>query len=779
MNIVLKNFINTLFRFRLATTLNIVGLSLAFASFIVILMQTHYDMGFDRFHSKVDRTYRVEVSHDGIKYNALVGRKWAELIKEKFPQIEKTGLRMNYAAIGNYVKVDRDGSLLGFNEDVNLVHPDFADVFDFQMLEGDRAALERPDHVILPRSVAQRLFGEGNALDKKIVFGDTTMTVGAVYQDFPKNTLVRNIIYYGINPNVWNGWDGWQFNYELFLTLSPGTKKAEVEQLLQDVIQHSPDVPEWLRSNKDIRLSSLPDIYYMTDVEFDSNPKGSRTKTSLLLVVSLLIVFIASFNYVNFSVSLVPLRINNINIQKVLGCEVSTLRLMMIFEAIGICLIAFILSLLGVWWLENSQLSDYLNGGVDLSNNIGVVLLSLVIALIVGVVAGLYPAFYATRFAPALVLKGSFGLSPHGRMLRSVLISFQYITSIGLIIIALVMQLQNYFLQTQEMGYDTSQVAVMELNDEITSNRERITAELKRNPQITNVAFSQSLFGTGDAQRQGVKVEGEEVNFAFIVVSSDFLNLMGIPVGEGRSFLPSDDTKEEATFVVNQSFMQATHAEVGARFWGNSPIVGTVDNINFRPLKFDSEEPLCFSVMGNAMSLKWCYVRFEGDPHACVDHIKQSVAAIDPTFPFDVMFYDSVFNSVYQSEKKLTFLITFFSLLAISISLGGILGLIFLEVQYRRKEIGLRKVYGSTTKGIISMFNMKYTKIICACFVLAAPVAWWGVSEWLKEFAYRTPIYWWIFAIAFLVVEIITILIITVQSWQIANENPVNSIKSE
>lgn len=237
MNIVLKNFINTLFRFRLATTLNIVGLSLAFASFIVILMQTHYDMGFDRFHSKVDRTYRVEVSHDGIKYNALVGRKWAELIKEKFPQIEKTGLRMNYAAIGNYVKVDRDGSLLGFNEDVNLVHPDFADVFDFQMLEGDRAALERPGHVILPRSVAQRLFGEGNALDKKIVFGDTTMTVGAVYHDFPRNTLVRNIIYYGINPNVWNGWDGWQFNYELFLTLSPGTKKAEVEQLLQDVIQ--------------------------------------------------------------------------------------------------------------------------------------------------------------------------------------------------------------------------------------------------------------------------------------------------------------------------------------------------------------------------------------------------------------------------------------------------------------------------------------------------------------------------------------------------------------
>lgn len=780
MHTVLRNFINTLRRFRLATTLNLVGLALAFASFIVILIQTQHDLGFDRFHPKVDRIYRVEVSFDGVRYNVLVGRKWAELIQGRFPQIELTGLRMDYSPAGNYLKVDRNGTLSGFNEDANLVHPDFAEVFDFQMLEGDRKALERPGNVILSQSVAHRLFGDEDALNKTIIFGDTTMTVGGVYRDFPRNTLVRNIIYYGINPNVWSGWDGWQYNYELFLTLREGVNKEDAEKLLRDMIATSPDIPQWVRDYK-IRLSNLPDIYYATDMQFDPGPKGSPTKTSLLLVVSLLIVFIASFNYVNFSVSLVPLRINNINIQKVLGCEISTLRLMMVFEAVGICLIAFLISLFGVWWLGSSQLSTLLDAGIDLWSHAGVVSIALLIALAVGVIAGLYPAFYATRFAPALVLKGSFGLSPKGRLLRTLLISFQYIVSIGLIIASLVMHLQNRYLLTQDMGYDTSHVAVVKLNHEMISNSERLVSELKRNPQVTNVAFSQFLFGTGDAQQQSVDVNGEGIKYAYIIVTSDFLKLMDIHISEGRDYLLSDEQREEDMLIANKSFLQATGFELGHSVNDQDPIIGVVDNINFRPLKFDSEEPLCFSVReaGGGMGMDWCYIRFEGDPYACVDHIKRSVSAIDPTFPFDVQFYDSVFNSVYQTERKLTSLISLFSLLAISISLGGILGLIFLEAQYRRREIGVRKVYGSSVMAIIRMFNLKYTRIICGCFLIAAPIAWWGVNEWLKEFAFRMPIYWWIFAIAFVVVEMITAFIVTAQSWRIANENPVNSIKSE
>lgn len=780
MHTVLRNFINTLCRFRLATILNLVGLALAFASFIVILIQTQHDLGFDRFHPKVDRIYRVEVSFDGVRYNVLVGRKWAELIQGRFPQIELTGLRMDYSPVGNYLKVDRNGTLSGFNEDANLVHPDFAEVFDFQMLEGDRKALERPGNVILPQSVAHRLFGDEDALNQTIVFGDTTMTVGGVYRDFPRNTLVRNIIYYGINPNVWSGWDGWQYNYELFLTLREGVNKEDAEKLLRDMIATSPDIPQWVRDYK-IRLSNLPDIYYATDMQFDPDPKGSSTKTSLLLVVSLLIVFIASFNYVNFSVSLVPLRINNINIQKVLGCEISTLRLMMVFEAVGICLIAFVISLFGVWCLGNSQLSTLLDAGIDLGSHVGVVSIALLIALAVGIIAGLYPAFYATRFAPALVLKGSFGLSPKGRLLRTLLISFQYIVSIGLIIVSLVMHLQNRYLLAQDMGYDTSHVAVVKLNQEITANSGRLISELKRNPQVTNVAFSQFLFGTGDAQQQSVDVNGEGIKYAYIVVTSDFLKLMDIHISEGRDYLLSDEQREEDILIANKSFLQATGFEVGHNVYDRNPIIGVVDNINFRPLKFDSEEPLCFSVQetGGFMAMDWCYVRFEGDPYACVDHIKRSVSAIDPTFPFDVQFYDSVYNSVYQTERKLTSLISLFSLLAISISLGGILGLIFLEAQYRRREIGVRKVYGSSVLAIIRMFNLKYARIICGCFLIAAPIAWWGVNEWLKEFASRIPMHWWIFAIAFVIVEVITGLIVTAQSWRIANENPVNSIKSE
>lgn len=790
MRTILINFLNTLRRFKLATVLNIIGLSLAFASFILILIQTNHDLGFDRFHPKTNRIFRLEVSADGTKFNAMVGRNWAETIKNKFPQIEATGLRMKYSHIGDYLKVEHNGTINGFIENVQLIDPDFTEVFDFDMVEGERNALRRPGQILLPASAAKRFFGNESALGRRIVFNrnsDTTMVVGGVYRDFPKNTLVENAIYYGINPNFRGMWDGWQFNYELYVTLIDSSAKEQLEKALLAEVNKSDDLPGWVRQYKAIRFTPLPEIYYQTDIIFDSAPKGSRTKTNLLFSVSLLIIFIASFNFVNFSISLVPMRIGSINIRKVLGSSVGILRWMVIAEAVGICFIAFFVALLMVYLLGNSPLATHFSANIGIGANMGVVMTALAVALIVGAIAGIYPALYSTRLAPALVLKGNFGLSPKGRMLRTGLISLQYIISIVLIICAVFMQLQNRYLRTFDTGYDTEQIVVAKLNDNINiGNRQHFINELKKSPQIRNVAFSQFLFGTGDAQAQTFEENQKKVNFAFIPVSSQFPELFGIKVSEGRSFKESDEKREPGSpqpmpALANKAFMQTTGVELGYRWYDAYSIVGVIDNINFRPLQFDSEEPLWFVIAPDEwmMSMPWAYFRIDGDPYSAVDHIRGCIASIDPTLPVDITFYDSVFNSVYQNEERITELITLFSLLAIGISLVGIFGLVFFETQYRRKEIGVRKVYGSTIGEIICMFNLKYARIVAICFIAATPVACWIVIEWLKEFAYRTPIYWWVFALTLAVVACITALIATLQSWQAATANPVDSIKTE
>lgn len=773
----LRNFYTTLFRFKTASVLNLIGLSLSFSAFIIILIQASYDINFDRFHPKADQIYRLEVSPDGTQFNSMTGRKWAEFLEQRFPQVETTGLRMKYSGIGDYLKIDVNGELQGYNEVVELIHPDFVEVFDFAMVEGNRTALTEPGKVILPQSIAKRYWGDQSAMGKQLIFVDTVMTVGGVYRDFPRNTLVENVIYYGINPTVWSGFDGWQFNYEFFLTIPSSVDKADIENKILESIKNTTDVPDWIREHKKIRLNPVYDIYYTTDTRFDSNPKGSAAASIILLSIAVLIVVIASINFINFSTSLTPLRIKSINLHKVFGSRTGALRWMMIFEAVGISLIAFLLALCIVSISSSTAVAGMLNADISIGKNLGTVGLSLIIALMVGALAGIYPAFYSTKFPPALVLKGSFGLSSRGRMLRTVLICFQYVISIILIIGALFMQLQSSFFMKVDKGYNTNSVLIARLNDDINQENQKLFMnELKKNPQFENVAFSQFQFGTGDSQRQGLKINDKNVNFAYIVVSEEFLDVMDIKVTGGRNFESTDQGQTLRPLIVNDAFIRAAETEVG-HVSDYFTITGVVGNINFRPLQVISDEPLAFSIA--SASMPWAYFKINGDPYAAIEHIKKSVAQIDPAFPVDVMFYDQVYDQIYQNERKTTSLITLFSLLAIVISLVGVFGLVIFETQYRRKEIGLRKIHGATTGSILAMFNSKFVWMVAACFVIAAPLAWYGVKEWLAEFAYRTPLYWWVFVLSLSIVLLITVLTVTIQSWRAATTNPIKSLKSE
>ncbi len=789
MRMILRNLLTTLRRFRLASALNILGLSIAFAAFMIILMQVHYDRSFDRFHPKSDRIYRVEVSEDSTQYNALVGRKWAELIEDRLPQIETTGLRMDFATIGNLAKVERNGAVQGYRVDVHLIHPDFAEIFDFDMVEGRREALQEPGQVLIPESMARKFFGSESAYGRSITFTsnrDTTMTVGGVYRDFPRNTLVQNVVYNGVDPLAWWPWDGWHFNYQLYVALSEGADRAEVERQLLAEALHSPDIPGWIRDYKAVRLHPLADLHYAADTQYDSVPKGSRTTTSVLLAIALLVIGIAAVNFVNFATSLVPLRIKSINTQKVFGSSVGMLRTVLVGEAVGIALLAFLVSLFWVYVIGQTGFTAFFDADLDLTAAPGIVGIGLAVALGVGLLAGLYPAFYATRFPPALVLKGSFGLSSRGRALRMALVGTQYVISTGLIIAAFFMQLQNGYLRTRDTGYNTEQVAVFELNEALTQeNQTLLVNRLKESPQIEHVAFSQFLFGTGGAQANEIRMGSETIRFAYLSVSPEFLDVMKIPVVDGRNFSENDNQADKRRFIFNEATRRMyPTVELGFDFsYDFGEVVGFMPDINYQPLQLASSGAFCLGVeplRGRyGSTLPWTYVRINGDVERAVEHIRRTVAEFDPTYPVSVQFYDEVFNSVYRKERKTTALITTFSLLAVVISLVGVFGLVVFETQYRRKEIGVRKVMGATVGEVLGMFNRSFVRMVLICFSVVVPLAWYGVTRWLEGFAYRTPVYWWVFVVSLLIVLAITLTTVTIQSWRAATANPVDALKAE
>lgn len=460
------------------------------------------------------------------------------------------------------------------------------------------------------------------------------------------------------------------------------------------------------------------------------------------------------------------------------------LRRSLLIEAALISFIAWLVSLVIVWGLDWAEALPFIEADLSLVSNLPIVFLCGIVALVIGWLAGIYPAYYITSFPPALVLKGSFGLSPSGRKLRTTLICVQFVVSIVLIIGACFVQIQNSYMRNFSLGFDKDQVAIVELNETMyNKHHDTYVNRLKENPGIEDVAFAMEKVGSKDGYNtNGGSYKGKDFQYFIIIASSNFLRVMGIPVIEGRDFSKADELSDHTSYIFNRTAMEGLDMQVGDAFDSYSPghLIGFSDDVKFTSLR-GGEDNIAFLVGNFGYSLPISYIRLKAgsDIHAVVGHIQETMRELDPSYPFNIEFYDEIFNHLYQKEENLRDLVTVFSLLAIIISLVGVFGLVVFETQYRRKEIGIRKVHGATVGEILLMFNKAYLRIVGICFVIAAPIAWQGAKMWLEGFAYKTPLHWWVFLIALLIVTVITLLTVSFQNWKAANENPVNSIKSE
>jgi putative ABC transport system permease protein len=503
----------------------------------------------------------------------------------------------------------------------------------------------------------------------------------------------------------------------------------------------------------------------------------------ILLAIAFVIVGIAGINFTNFSTALAPKRIRSINTQKVLGGSTRTIRMALVVEAMATSLFAYLLALGLIRLAHDTPLTTLVDADISLPLHGGLLAATAALAALTGLLAGLYPAYYVTSFQPALVLKGGFGLSPKGRQLRNVLISVQFIASFALIIGASFMYLQNYYMQHTPLGYDTDELLITDLTDKVRDSREAFDNQLKTFSGIADVAFSEQLLSSREQYMGfGRNYHGTDIQYQCLPVDPSFLRVAGVELTEGRHFRPEDAKTRRGTYIFNEKARHMYNLELNDRV-DSAEIIGFMPDVKFASLRTEVA-PMAFFVWGtenwgNKPNFAYIRVNAGADLRAAMMHVRSTLQAFDGEYPFNVRFFNEVLNNLYEKEVKLSSLITLFSLVAILISIVGVFGLVMFDSEYRRKEISIRKVFGSTTGEILVIFNKTYIRILCLCFVLAVPVSWYAVDRWLENFAYKTPMYWWVYLTSFLIVFLLTVATVTFQNWRAANMHPDESIKTE
>lgn len=804
MRTTLRNFLTTLKRFKTASVLNVFGLSIAFTVFLVMMVYVNFEYGYDQFHENKTRIFQVENMRDDQIWESNFSRPHLEAIIQSSPHIVAGGVHMGAATpqFNIAFSASADPNVEGFREKFDRMTPGFTEVFDFQMVDGDVSSMEEPDKVLIPESIARKFYGHESAVGKPFyvievrgtgeplqLFGtaiNELQTVGGVYRDFPENSRLQNLVYLSIpQQEMMHDWStGPYYGYVLL------DDPAAADEVAAAFVESHADVLESIKV-ENIRLRPLTELYFGEKVRHDGSPYGNKLVTNMLLLIAFLVVIIASINFINFSIALTPVRIKSINTKKVLGQSTASLRFQLVFEAVLTTGFAFVVAMLFAWLLQETALLNGLLGlTFSLSSSLPLLGLTAVVALGVGLVAGLYPAWHMTSFPAAMVLSGSFAVSGRAKFVRKSLIGFQYIVSIILIVCALFVQVQHTYIGKFSPGFDKENVLEVKLSMGIAATKSDLYRQmLLQHPEIKSVGFTDDAF-VHDGSRSFIayNYNGERHYQNWLCASPDLPETMGLQIVQGRGFRPEDGQRTGGGYVciINEATAKDIEAVVGEQLYdGNTPveIIGIYKDANFKSLH-NAIEPSAYYIpvpgeYRGELPRAYSYIKITGnDVKGTIDHVRNTLRTIDPAFPARINFLDQSMENLYRQSLNQGLMITLFSLLAVLLSIIGVFGLVVFEAQGRRKEIAIRKVLGSTVRQILVMLNTGFVKIVLVCFVIAAPLAWYGVKMWLGNFAYQTPIHFWIFGLAFVLVLMLTVLTVTFQSYRTAIENPVKAIKA-
>ena len=806
----IRNFLTLLRRYTTSSVLNIVGMAVAFAAVYLIAVQVKFDLSYNRVIPNSERIYRLEYPNESGngRWDIWWNRQYPDKLVSICPEVEAAGSIgvLAHSKFQDEYSIVRNATVDNFTISLAGAEPEGFAVFPFEIVAGSLEDLITEDEMIISESTAERFnlsvgdglhYGRG-AMSRSI------RTIVAIYKDFPKpSSISMPMGYVLIEPQAQASEGNWQDTY--YVRLQEGADIKAIEQRMTQMV-----IDEAIKngtSEEDLnevshlttpRLTSISDLYFIEDAPTEGL-RGSRATTYSLIAIAVLILAISFINFVNFFFALIPSRIRAVNNYKIFGAPTAKLRLNFLFETVGLILVSLFGAAVIVVLFADTPLKEYISTSVAISENWALAGAIAGGVILLGVVVSLYPAWYITKFSPAFVIKGDFSASKSGRILRYTLVGIQFTISIVMIICSIFVYRQHQYMLSRDMGFDRENLLSVEVPFEAVNpdvegslldytKRDALLDKLTQNPKIKGVAFGDiQLVSTAEGTWGRPLENGDQAIFTIHTVSWNFLDVMGIDVVEGRDFLLSDENTITGAMIFNQTAQKKYGLTFDTKMLGHlygydANIVGFCEDFNFAPAD-RKIEPFAFLVCGHYgwNMPRHTYIRTEAGADIAevrkyvFDTLMEIAPYADPE-KIKVEFFDRELELLYQREDKLSTLIAMFSFLSIVISIIGVFGLVLFETQYRRREIGIRRVHGASVGEILSLFNRKYLYIVAICSAVAIPVSYYIISRWMEQYVYRVEMSWWVYALAVGVILAITVVTVTLRSFKAATENPTESI---
>ena len=788
---------------KLSALINITGLSIGMACFLLIALYVRNEFSYDRYHTKADRIYRVTQTFRVIPKGETPGPPspqdfwvWGcapvgPALQADFPEIEKVVRFMSPLNIllqhGNK-RIQQD----------NIVCMDSTafDVFSWKMLYGDpHTALIAPYSIVLTRSVAEKFFGNTNPVGQ-VFRGDNqvNLNVTGVMEDVPPNSqftfnaLISMASARIWQPEIWNEW-GYVDFYTYLLLKKNATIDGLQAQAAAFVKRHNPDDKGYV-----VSFEKFTDAYLHSVAIRQPGPTGSLTNVYLFACIAVFIVLIACVNFMNLSTARSLERAKEVGVRKVLGVTPSRLVRQFLAESILLSFvagsIALLLAAMGLSLITNLSGKDL--GHVNLFQPLTIGGM-MAFSIVVGIVAGIYPAWFLSGFKAISVLKGKFDPSRNGISLRKVLVVFQFTVSIVLIAGTIVVFRQLTFVNHHDLGFRKDQLLVLDFegDNQVEQHIEPIKTAIANVPGVLGVAASRAVPGEF-LPNASTTIEGPDGKMAnqipFIYeIDFDFIPTYHIPLIAGRNYSREFSTDSAESMVINEAAArlygyQNPADAVGKRFdqWGRKgKIIGVVKDFNFRSLH-QKVEPLTLRY-GYPYVLNRLSVGLKGgnDIPATIASLHSLWNKLAPQRPFLYHFLDQSFNDQYQADQQFGKLFLFFSCLSIFIACLGLFGLSVFMAQQRIKEIGIRKVLGSSQTSIVMLLSKDFVKLILISLLISVPLCWWVMNGWLRGFAYHISIGPAVFVESGAIALAIAVATMTWQSIRAATANPVRSLRNE
>lgn len=765
-----KIFFRTLKHNKLYAFVTIFGFAFSLTFIILLTIYIQQELSVDQFHEKKDRLYRA-VSEKSSHFGALIG----EELKNKYPEIE------------SYTRLYEQNGYVEGNQKEKIVFKylmadsTFFTMFSFPLLEGDpQEALKSKNSVVLTRSYARKIFGNQPALGQEVILNKgTRLLVTGVMEDMPQNTHFNNCDGILAFPLLgeWIGPEFFQNNnncsFGLYFLAKPGAGLAS----------KAPQVLEYFKENFLLYIWGHAKKFYFEPITatYFGGKSGvgvhgnSKTMIFILSAIVVAILILSLINYNNLSVAQAGFRAKETAIKKLLGSQTRQLFFQFITESVILCLLSFVLALF-FCLLAEPVFNDLLDTHISIAEHFTFkeIACCLVGIVLLGGIAGATPAFVITRFHAVDIVKGAFRRKSRG-VYGKTLICFQYTIAIMLIVCTLIIMKQNRFMQEYNLGFDLENVVWLS-NRIGASQKETLRDELKKIPEVVEVCYTTGNFLDGGENLSFV-YKDKPVSFQKFRVDLNFFSMMNIQVTPTGTATSSSGAflNKVAVKTLELEELPAT-AMIRDRI---VPILGITDDFHFRDLT-EQIGPVMIQYMEPDEHPWTILVKIAGNnPGEAFRKVQKVYGDFIQNIPFESGFADQTIQQWYEESERTSQLIGYFSLLAVTLSMMGILAMATFYIQQRLKEIGLRRINGGTVKEMTGMLLSGFLRWIIIAFVIACPLAWYIMNQWLSNFAYRTGMSWWIFVVSGLFACLLALLMVGWQSYRAATTNPVNILKNE